>query len=155
MEISTCESHGLLSLPSFCLYTLILDPKHVVLVGGFAANDWLCNEVHKVFKLLRIDIVRPENGVYVSAALHCLPCCLTFCAVTRQFLMAPSSSILKILSNTEMASLSRKRRKRKKQYCGMTANQEPNALFCLFMLPLTPKCPQNAHRARSHGFWVG
>jgi len=36
---------------------------HVVLVGGFAASDWLFNEVHQALASLELNVVRPESHV--------------------------------------------------------------------------------------------
>ncbi|KIK02869.1 hypothetical protein K443DRAFT_5765 [Laccaria amethystina LaAM-08-1] len=41
---------------------------HVVLVGGFAASDWLRNEVQKVLRPHGLDTIRPENGVSKSVS---------------------------------------------------------------------------------------
>jgi len=37
--------------------------SHVVLVGGFAASDWLFTKVHEILTPLGLNIVRPENHV--------------------------------------------------------------------------------------------
>jgi len=37
--------------------------QHVVLVGGFAASDWLFTKVHELLTPLGLNIVRPENFV--------------------------------------------------------------------------------------------
>jgi hypothetical protein len=37
--------------------------QHVVLVGGFAASDWLFSKVHEILTPLGLTIVRPENHV--------------------------------------------------------------------------------------------
>ncbi|KAF8161579.1 hypothetical protein B0H34DRAFT_701592 [Crassisporium funariophilum] len=37
--------------------------SHVVLVGGFAASDWLYNKVHSSLSPLGLNILRPENHV--------------------------------------------------------------------------------------------
>jgi tRNA A37 threonylcarbamoyltransferase TsaD len=37
--------------------------QHVVLVGGFAANDWLFNQVQELLTPTGLNIVRPENHV--------------------------------------------------------------------------------------------
>ena len=37
--------------------------QHVVLVGGFAANDWLFSKVYELLTPIGINIVRPENHV--------------------------------------------------------------------------------------------
>ena len=37
--------------------------QHVVLVGGFAANDWLFSKVYDLLTPLGLNIVRPENHV--------------------------------------------------------------------------------------------
>ena len=37
--------------------------QHVVLVGGFAASDWLFSKVYESLTPLGLNIVRPENHV--------------------------------------------------------------------------------------------
>ena len=37
--------------------------QHVILVGGFAASDWLFTRVHELLTPLGLNIVRPENHV--------------------------------------------------------------------------------------------
>jgi hypothetical protein len=37
--------------------------QHVVLVGGFAASDWLFTKVYGLLSPLGLNIVRPENHV--------------------------------------------------------------------------------------------
>ena len=37
--------------------------QHVVLVGGFAASDWLFTKVYEILTPLGLNIVRPENHV--------------------------------------------------------------------------------------------
>ena len=37
--------------------------QHVVLVGGFAASDWLFAKVHELLSPLALNIVRPESHV--------------------------------------------------------------------------------------------
>jgi len=39
--------------------------QHVVLVGGFAASDWLFNEVHQKLLPHGLNIIRPQNHVSV------------------------------------------------------------------------------------------
>ena len=39
--------------------------QHVVLVGGFAASDWLFSRVYEFLTPLGLNIVRPENHVWV------------------------------------------------------------------------------------------
>ena len=36
-----------------------------MLVGGFAASDWLFNQVHDALTPIGLNIVRPENHVWV------------------------------------------------------------------------------------------
>ena len=43
----------------FCIF------QHVVLVGGFAASDWIFFKVHELLTPLGINIVRAENYVWV------------------------------------------------------------------------------------------
>lgn len=40
--------------------------KHVVLVGGFAASDYMFKEVETALSPAKLNIVRPENHVCVS-----------------------------------------------------------------------------------------
>ena len=42
-------------------FLTILYFQHVVLVGGFAASDWLFIKVHELLTPLGLNIVRPEN----------------------------------------------------------------------------------------------
>ena len=44
--------------------------QHVVLVGGFAASDWLFNKVHDALSPLGLNILRPENHVYVFLLIY-------------------------------------------------------------------------------------
>jgi hypothetical protein len=37
--------------------------QHVVLVGGFAASDWLFSKVNELLTPLGLNILRPENYV--------------------------------------------------------------------------------------------
>ena len=37
--------------------------QHVVLVGGFAASDWLFSEIYELLTPLGLKIFRPENHV--------------------------------------------------------------------------------------------
>jgi hypothetical protein len=54
-----------------CIVKAVLDQRksahktisHVVLVGGFAASDWLFNKVHEALTPLGLNILRPENHV--------------------------------------------------------------------------------------------
>ena len=39
--------------------------QHVVLVGGFASSDWLFFKVYELLTPLGLNIVRPENHVWV------------------------------------------------------------------------------------------
>ncbi|KAF9552644.1 hypothetical protein CPC08DRAFT_646612, partial [Agrocybe pediades] len=41
--------------------------SHVILVGGFAASDWLFNKVHEALAALKLNVMRPDN--YVSKAV--------------------------------------------------------------------------------------
>jgi hypothetical protein len=58
-----------------CIVKAVLEQKssahkkisHVVLVGGFAASDWLFSTVHDLLTPLGLNIVRPEN--YVNKAV--------------------------------------------------------------------------------------
>ena len=52
--------------PSFFEYrfpTQLSHFQHVVLVGGFAASDWLFSKVHELLTPSGLNIVRPENHV--------------------------------------------------------------------------------------------
>lgn len=54
-----------------CIVKAVLDQRktahktisHVVLVGGFAASDWLFNKVHEVLTPLGLNVLRPESHV--------------------------------------------------------------------------------------------
>ncbi|KIJ93867.1 hypothetical protein K443DRAFT_134933 [Laccaria amethystina LaAM-08-1] len=56
-----------------CIVKAILDQwksakgriSHVVLVGGFAASNWLLSEVQRSLKPFRLNIFRPDTRVYV------------------------------------------------------------------------------------------
>jgi hypothetical protein len=37
--------------------------QHVLLVGGFAASDWLFSKLHDLLTPLGLNVVRPENHV--------------------------------------------------------------------------------------------
>ena len=39
--------------------------QHVVLVGGFAASNWLFSKVHELLTPVGLNVVRPENHVWV------------------------------------------------------------------------------------------
>ena len=43
--------------------------QHVVLVGGFAASDWLFSKVHELLIPVGLDIVRPENHLWVFSKI--------------------------------------------------------------------------------------
>ena len=43
----------------------ILYFQHVVLVGGFAASDWLFSKVYELLTPVGLNVVRPENHVWV------------------------------------------------------------------------------------------
>ena len=47
------------------VFQIICILQHVVLVGGFAASDWLFSKVYESLTPLGINIVRPENHVWV------------------------------------------------------------------------------------------
>ena len=76
----------------FLYLCLELAFKHVVLVGGFAASDWLFSQVHDKLLLYDLNITRPEHHVSVVASLE-INLVLTSYSVTRQCLMAPCHSI--------------------------------------------------------------
>jgi len=44
--------------------------QHIVLVGGFAASDWLFNQVHQKLLPHGLNIVRPPNHVSVLLFFH-------------------------------------------------------------------------------------
>jgi tRNA A37 threonylcarbamoyltransferase TsaD len=44
--------------------------KHVVLVGGFAASDWLFNQVNARLSKDGLNVVRPEIYVYAFIVSH-------------------------------------------------------------------------------------
>ena len=54
----------------FLYLCLELAFKHVVLVGGFAASDWLFSQVHDKLLLYDLNITRPEHHVSVVASLE-------------------------------------------------------------------------------------
>ena len=47
----------------YCFPDHLLYFQHVVLVGGFAASDWLFSKVYELLTPLGLNIVRPENHV--------------------------------------------------------------------------------------------
>ena len=61
------SAHKMISVSqSFLRYRFtnhLLCFQHVVLVGGFAANDWLFAEVFERLTPLGLNIIRPENHV--------------------------------------------------------------------------------------------
>ena len=63
-------SHQKISVSCLCLSPYVIDfvlttstIQHVVLVGGFAASDWLFNSVYTPLQKLGLNVVRPENHV--------------------------------------------------------------------------------------------
>jgi len=44
--------------------------SHVVLVGGFAASDWLFNQVHEALAPFGLNVVRPENHMWVLSKVN-------------------------------------------------------------------------------------
>ena len=58
-------------LSSACLASLTFPrSQHVVLVGGFAASDWLFNKVHEALTPLGLNVLRPESHVYVFCQIY-------------------------------------------------------------------------------------
>ena len=51
------------SIFKFRFLNHLLHFQHVVLVGGFAASDWLFTKVYELLTPLGLNIVRPENHV--------------------------------------------------------------------------------------------
>ena len=78
--------------------------KHVVLVGGFAASDWLFNKVQEKLLPHDLNITRPEHHVSVAASLK-INLVLTSHSVIRPYLMAPCHSITTVLYALESPSL--------------------------------------------------
>ena len=58
ISVSLCASFFKYLFPNYVLYF-----QHVVLVGGFAASDWLYSKVHESLSPLGLNIVRPENNL--------------------------------------------------------------------------------------------
>ena len=61
------SAHKTISVSLYSLFFKYLFPihllyfQHVVLVGGFAANDWLFTKVYELLTPLGLKIYRPEN----------------------------------------------------------------------------------------------
>jgi hypothetical protein len=92
-------SHTHFRMP-FCFFLAALCPEptfqHVVLVGGFAASDWLFTQVRNKLLSHGLNIIRPENHVSVLSSFEIRPI-LTWCSGTRLCLMAPFPSITTVL----------------------------------------------------------
>ena len=58
ISVSLCASFFKYLFPNYVLYF-----QHVVLVGGFAASDWLFTKTYELLTPLGLNIVRPENHV--------------------------------------------------------------------------------------------
>ena len=58
ISVSLCASFFKYIFPNHVLYF-----QHVVLVGGFAASDWLYSKVQELLSPLGLNIVRPENNL--------------------------------------------------------------------------------------------
>ena len=58
ISVSLCSTLFTYRFPDHLLYF-----QHVVLVGGFAASDWLFSKVYESLSPLGLNIVRPENHV--------------------------------------------------------------------------------------------
>ena len=58
ISVSLYVSFFIYWFPNHLLYF-----QHVVLVGGFAASDWLFSEVYELLAPLGLKIFRPENHV--------------------------------------------------------------------------------------------
>jgi len=92
-------AHPLISVRiSVFLVTLCPEPtfQHVVLVGGFAASDWLFTQICDKLLPHGLNIIRPENHVSVLSSFEIRPI-LTWCSGTRLCLMAPFPSITTVL----------------------------------------------------------
>ena len=92
----------IVSPPSYPLFELAF--KHVVLVGGFAASDWLFNKVQEKLLPHNMNITRPEHHVFVTASRE-INSVLTFDSGLRPCLMAPCHSIMTALYALESQSL--------------------------------------------------
>jgi hypothetical protein len=93
--------------PFFFIHSILcLEPafKHVVLVGGFAASDWLFNKVQEKLLPYDMNITRPEYHVSVVASPE-INLILTFESGIRPCLMAPCHSITTALYALESLSL--------------------------------------------------
>jgi len=89
------------SIVSFCIELAF---KHVVLVGGFAASDWLFNKVQEKLLPHDLNITRPEQHVSVAASLE-INVVLTSYSGIRPCPMAPCHSITTALYALESPSL--------------------------------------------------
>ncbi|RXW14410.1 hypothetical protein EST38_g11445 [Candolleomyces aberdarensis] len=49
--------------------------KHVVLVGGFSASDWLVSKVNQALSPKGLNVIHPENYVYVNSFYFTSPQC--------------------------------------------------------------------------------
>ena len=58
-SVFTRHSSNIVFQTIFCIF------QHVVLVGGFAASDWLFFKVHELLTPLGLNIARPDNHVWV------------------------------------------------------------------------------------------
>ena len=47
----------------YCFLNHPLYFQHVVLVGGFAASDWLFYKLHDLLAPVGLNVVRPDNHV--------------------------------------------------------------------------------------------
>jgi hypothetical protein len=78
--------------------------KHVVLVGGFAASDWLFSKVQEKLLQHGMNITRPQNHVSVPPSFE-INLVLTSHSGIRPFLMAPCHSISTALYALESRSV--------------------------------------------------
>ena len=95
-----CASH----LFPLLTFWLKLAFEYVVLVGGFAASDWLFNQVHEKLVPHGLNIIQPVNHVFVPPSLRIHPI-LTCRLGTRLCLMAPCLSTTTALYALEYPSL--------------------------------------------------
>ena len=67
--------------------------QHVVLVGGFASNDWLFSKVYESLTPFGLNIVRPENHVWVLFKVKTIVLFKKYFIETKLLRMARSHSI--------------------------------------------------------------
>lgn len=57
--------------------------KHVVLVGGFSSNDWLCSQIKAGLEIFGYKVVRPDNHLNKAVADGAISFYLDHCVQTR------------------------------------------------------------------------